>query len=177
MFARLTRYEGSSPDAIDQTLETKKRVLPTEYGQTEGMKGTVFLVDRESGAIVVMSLWESADAMNSSEPDAARLREEVYGGRRNGFRRELRGSDLRRRADASDDLGPRTRRPAARDVPVNPWCKAKDPHWRAFAYVTGVGSEPTASVLRVVAYFANTRSATVESPSARTRSAWRDRYR
>ena len=77
MFARLTRYEGSSPDAIDQTLETKKRVLPTEYGQTEGMKGTVFLVDRESGAIVVMSLWESADAMNSSEPDAARLREEV----------------------------------------------------------------------------------------------------
>jgi hypothetical protein len=77
MFARLTRYEGSSPDAIDEALETKKRVLPTEYGQTQGMKGTVFLVDRERGAILVMSLWESVEALRASEPDAARLRDEV----------------------------------------------------------------------------------------------------
>ena len=77
MFARLTRYEGASPDAIEDALETKKKVLPTEYGQTEGMKGSVFLVDRESGAILVMSLWESVEAMNASEAAAARLREEV----------------------------------------------------------------------------------------------------
>ncbi len=77
MFARLTRYEGASPDEIEDALETKKRVLPTEYGQTEGMKGTVFLVDRESGAILVMSLWESAEALSASEGEAARLREEV----------------------------------------------------------------------------------------------------
>ena len=77
MFARLTRYEGASRDAIEEALETKKRVLPTEYGQTEGMKGTVFLVDRESGAIVVMSLWESAEAMSASEAEAARLRADV----------------------------------------------------------------------------------------------------
>ena len=61
MFARLTRYEGASRESIEEALETKKRVLPTEYGQTEGMKGTVFLVDRESGTILVMSLWESAE--------------------------------------------------------------------------------------------------------------------
>ena len=79
MFARLTRYEGSSPDSIEEALETKKRVLPTEYGQTVGMKGTVFLVDRATGAIVVMSLWESAEALDASEPDAARLRDEVTG--------------------------------------------------------------------------------------------------
>ncbi len=77
MFARLTRYEGAPPDAIDDALETKKKVLPTEYGQTEGMKGTVFLVDREGGAILVMSLWESAEALDASEPAAARLRDEV----------------------------------------------------------------------------------------------------
>jgi hypothetical protein len=77
MFARLTRYEGISPDAIDAALETKKRVLPTEFGQTAGMKGTVFLVDREGGAIHVISLWESEEARSASEPDAARLREEV----------------------------------------------------------------------------------------------------
>ena len=77
MFARLTRYEGASPDAIEDALETKKNVLPTEYGQTEGMKGTVFLVDRDSGTILVMSLWESAEALNASEAEAARLRDEV----------------------------------------------------------------------------------------------------
>ena len=77
MFARLTRYEGASRNSIEEALETKKRVLPTEYGQTEGMKGTVFLVDRESGVIVVMSLWESAEAMSASEADAARIRADV----------------------------------------------------------------------------------------------------
>jgi hypothetical protein len=77
LFARLTRYEGASPDSIEEALETKKRVLPTEYGQTEGMKGTVFLIDREGGAIVVMSLWESAEAMSASEADAARIRADV----------------------------------------------------------------------------------------------------
>jgi heme-degrading monooxygenase HmoA len=77
LFARLTRYEGASPDSIEDALETKKRVLPTEYGQTEGMKGTVFLVDRENGAILVMSLWESAEAMSASEADAARIRADV----------------------------------------------------------------------------------------------------
>ncbi len=77
MFARLTRYEGARPDAIDDALETKKKVLPTEYGQTKGMKGTVFLIDRDSGTILVMSLWESAEALNASEAEAARLRDEV----------------------------------------------------------------------------------------------------
>lgn len=79
MFARLTRYEGASPDAIEDALEAKKKVLPTEYGQTEGMKGTMFLVDRDNGTILVMSLWESAEALNASEADAARLRDEVRG--------------------------------------------------------------------------------------------------
>ena len=78
MFARLTRYEGASPDAIEDALETKM-VLPTEYGQTEGMKGTMFLVDRDSGTILVMSMWESAAALEASEAEAARLRDEVTG--------------------------------------------------------------------------------------------------
>lgn len=79
MHARLTRYEGGSPDQVEQTLETKKRVLPTEPGQTEGMKGAVFLVNRDDGTVLVLSLWEDEAAIEASEPDAARLREEVTG--------------------------------------------------------------------------------------------------
>ena len=77
MHARVTRYEGAAPDAIEETLETKKRVLPTEFGQTEGMKGTVFLVDRQNGTVLVISLWEEEEAMRASENEATRVREEV----------------------------------------------------------------------------------------------------
>jgi hypothetical protein len=79
MHARVTRYEGAPPEAIEETLETKKRVLPTRFGQTEGMKGTVFLVDRESGTVVVISLWQGEKELQASEDEATRVREEVTG--------------------------------------------------------------------------------------------------
>jgi hypothetical protein len=77
MHARLTRYEGAAPGDIDEALEAKKGVLPTEFGQTEGMKGAIFLVDRESGTIVVISLWEGAEELRASEDEATRVRKEV----------------------------------------------------------------------------------------------------
>lgn len=79
MHARVTRYEGSSPDAIDEALQSKKRVLPTEFGQTEDMKGAIFLVDRKTGTIVVISLWQGEEALQASEDEATRVREEVTG--------------------------------------------------------------------------------------------------
>lgn len=77
MHARLTRYEGAAIDAIEENLQAKKGVLPTEFGQTEGMKGAVFLVDRRSGTVVVISLWQDEDALRGSEEEATRVREEV----------------------------------------------------------------------------------------------------
>jgi hypothetical protein len=77
MHARMTRYEGAAPENIDEALETKKGVLPTEFGQTEGMKGVVFLADRERGTIVVISLWRDEDALLGSEDEATRVRGEV----------------------------------------------------------------------------------------------------
>jgi hypothetical protein len=79
MHARMTRYEGAAPETIDENLQQKKHVLPTEPGQTEGMRGVVFLTDRKSGSIVVISLWEDDDAMRTSEDEATRVREEVTG--------------------------------------------------------------------------------------------------
>jgi hypothetical protein len=79
MHARVTRYEGAAPGDIEENLQTKKRVLPTEFGQTEGMKGTVFLVDRQKGTVVVISLWQDEEMMQVSEKEATRVREEVTG--------------------------------------------------------------------------------------------------
>jgi hypothetical protein len=53
MHARMTRYEGGAPEEIEANLREKKGVVPTEFGQTEGMKGAVFLVDRQSGTVLV----------------------------------------------------------------------------------------------------------------------------
>jgi hypothetical protein len=77
MFARITRYEGGSPDAIDQELERKKRVLPTAPGQTEGMMGAIFCADRGSGTLLAISLWEDEEALRASEEMAGKLRAEV----------------------------------------------------------------------------------------------------
>jgi hypothetical protein len=77
MHARVTRYEGAAPQSMEEALETKKGVLPTEFGQTEGMKGAIFLADRESGTVVVISLWRDEDALRASEDEATRVREEV----------------------------------------------------------------------------------------------------
>jgi hypothetical protein len=55
MHARMTRYEGAAPEALEDTLRTKKGILPTEFGQTEGMKGAIFLIDRRSGTVVSSS--------------------------------------------------------------------------------------------------------------------------
>jgi hypothetical protein len=79
MHARLTRYEGAAPETVDENLRQKKHVLPTELGQTEDMEGVVFLKDRQTGTIVVISLWKDEDAMQASEDEATRVREEVTG--------------------------------------------------------------------------------------------------
>ena len=77
MHARVTRYEGVGADQMEENLQRKKQVLPTEPGQTEGMKGVVFLTDLTTGGITVISLWEDEDALWSSEDEAIRVREEV----------------------------------------------------------------------------------------------------
>ena len=79
MHARMTRYEGADPDSMEDTLQAKKGVLPTEFGQTEGMQGAIFLTDRQSGTVIVVSLWQDEDAMRESEEEATRVREEVTG--------------------------------------------------------------------------------------------------
>jgi hypothetical protein len=77
MFARITRYEGGSPDAIDEGLRLKRHVLPTEPGQTEGMTGAIFCADRSTGTILAISLWEDEEALHASEEMAGKVREEV----------------------------------------------------------------------------------------------------
>jgi hypothetical protein len=51
MHARMTRYEGAAPDALEHTLRTKKGILPTQFGQTEGDNSSALTVDEEDGPL------------------------------------------------------------------------------------------------------------------------------
>ena len=77
MHARVTRYQGPSDADLDANVGEKRGVLPTAFGQTEGMKGVIFMIDKENGVIVVTSLWESEEALKASEDEATRVREQV----------------------------------------------------------------------------------------------------
>jgi hypothetical protein len=79
MHARMTRYEGATPETIEDSLQAKKGVLPTEFGQTEDMKGAIFLTDRTNCCVIVISIWEDEAALQASEEDATRVREEATG--------------------------------------------------------------------------------------------------
>lgn len=73
MFARVTMTEGS-PDKIEQGIDSyKSRVLPAVQG-VDGYKGSLLLVNHESGKAIGISLWETEDARRRAAQavDAAR---------------------------------------------------------------------------------------------------------
>ena len=83
MHARVTRYEGAAPNAIEEALQAKKGVLPTEFGQTEDRRGAQMILDAaisgsEDGLRVIGSvlLWAHAtqrDADGFFTSDRGRL--------------------------------------------------------------------------------------------------------
>ncbi len=76
MFARVSTYTGTS-DEIDEAIrQFRENVLP-RIEQLDGYKGAYFLVDRQNGKSLTVALWESEEAMRSSEEAANSLRSEV----------------------------------------------------------------------------------------------------
>ena len=76
MFARVSTYTGTS-DEIDEAIrQVRENVLPS-VEQLDGYKGASFLVDRQNGKSLSVTLWESEEAMRTSEEAANSLRSEV----------------------------------------------------------------------------------------------------
>jgi heme-degrading monooxygenase HmoA len=76
VFARVSTFTGAS-DEIDEAIrQIRENVLPS-VEQLNGYKGAYFLVDRQNGKSLSMTLWESEEAMRASEETANSLRSEV----------------------------------------------------------------------------------------------------
>ena len=75
MYARVTR-SAIRPEKIDESLAWfAERVLPRAQS-APGFAGALELYDRETGAGLTVTLWESKEARDESEGLAANIRSE-----------------------------------------------------------------------------------------------------
>jgi heme-degrading monooxygenase HmoA len=77
MHARVARFAGLPPERIDLTLQQFEEGLLPEIEKLEGYRGVTVLVDRQGGAAVAITLWETREDMRASEQLVARAREQA----------------------------------------------------------------------------------------------------
>ena len=81
MFARVSTYEGRPEQLDEMHHEGMEHVLPALEMQ-DGFSGGLVLADRQSGKFVVVTLWESEQAMDSTEDASHWLR--IFGAESGG---------------------------------------------------------------------------------------------
>ena len=75
MFARVARYEVE-PKRMNEAIEAFREAL-TDIEGLEGLKGGSVLTEPEEGVIISMTFWESRTAMDDSEVQASKLRQQA----------------------------------------------------------------------------------------------------
>ena len=73
MFARLGAWQGSAEE-LERWIERGREHVKPSIRQDAGLKAAYWLVDRESGKGLIVTLWESEEAMRASE-EARRRRQ------------------------------------------------------------------------------------------------------
>ena len=74
MFARLGSWQGS-PEELERWIERAREHVKPSIRQDAGLKAAYWLVDRAGGKGLIVTLWESEEAMRASEE--ARLRRQA----------------------------------------------------------------------------------------------------
>jgi heme-degrading monooxygenase HmoA len=76
VFARVSTFTGTSDQMDEAVSQVRESVIP-RLEQLDGYKGSYLLVDRENGKSLVVTFWESEEAMSASEEAANTLRSEA----------------------------------------------------------------------------------------------------
>ncbi len=76
MYARVSTLEGPAEGIARSVTEARDEIVP-QAAQLAGWLGYCLLVDRASGKQVIVTFWESDDAMRRSEEAADRLRQQT----------------------------------------------------------------------------------------------------
>jgi len=75
MYARVSSYEGGAPEGLEESVRRGREETLPDARKLDGFRGAIALLDRRSGRHMVISLWESEEAMRASEDVASELRE------------------------------------------------------------------------------------------------------
>lgn len=70
MHARVSTYKTSDPDRLVDGFKS----VTGELEQVEGFSHAYFMVDRESGKAISVTIWDNEDALNASASKANQLR-------------------------------------------------------------------------------------------------------
>ena len=81
MFARVSTYEGRPEQLDEMHQEGMEHVLPALEMQ-DGFSGGLVLADRQSGEMLVVTLWESEQAMDATEDASQWMR--IFGAQSRG---------------------------------------------------------------------------------------------
>jgi heme-degrading monooxygenase HmoA len=74
MHARVSTYQSAPEQLTDAVVDNMRaNILPRVF-EMDGNRGAIFLMDRETGKQLSITLWESAEAMRASEEKANHLR-------------------------------------------------------------------------------------------------------
>ena len=77
MHARVSTWpEGSGLPVDEGARVARERLLPA-FRRLAGFQGAITLVDRASGKVTGLLLWETEDAMRASDAETAEIRAEV----------------------------------------------------------------------------------------------------
>jgi heme-degrading monooxygenase HmoA len=74
MFARIGTWEGT-PEELEKWIVRGREQVKPSILQDAGLRAVYWLADRKAGKGMIVTVWESEDAMNASE--AARLKRQA----------------------------------------------------------------------------------------------------
>jgi len=70
MHARVSTYKTDDPDGLVKGFKN----VSSDLGQVDGFSHAYFLVDKEGGKALSITIWESGDALLASQSKADELR-------------------------------------------------------------------------------------------------------
>lgn len=74
MWARVSRFRGP-PDRIDDDI-AQTRQAAEAVAAIPGSRGIYYMVNRESGQTMAVTLWEDEESLRASEEQANKIRQE-----------------------------------------------------------------------------------------------------
>ena len=76
MHARMGTFQVP-PDAVNEMTRLQREVIVPAAREAAGFKGILSLVNRDSGKVISLTLWDSEEALRSSEERAGAFRAEA----------------------------------------------------------------------------------------------------